>query len=119
MYQFGGRTFLQPSPVEFGYIRAGGGGGDAPAAAAGEERRVPLKAVGLAAGEGVSGVLDASGALFTWGKNLHTGMLGHAGYSLGTNQPVRVEALAAAGAVRFASFGSKHAAAVMGPAPVA
>jgi hypothetical protein len=107
VYQFGGRAFLSPSPVDTGYIRAGKGA---------KEVSVRFKAVGVSAGEGVSALVDEAGHLFTWGKNLNTGMLGHREYAAGTNQPVRVEALVGAGPVAHLSLGSKHATAVIGAA---
>lgn len=103
VYQFGSRAFLQPSLVDTGYIRPGGG----------KEQSVKISAVAVAAGEGVSALVDSAGALFTWGKNLSTGMLGHKEYSLGTTLPVRVEALVGL-PVAHVSLGSKHAAAVIG-----
>jgi len=107
VYRFGGRAFLSPSPVDTGYIRGGKGA---------KEVAVRFKAVAVAAGEGVSALVDEGGHLFTWGKNLNTGMLGHREYAAGTNQPVRVEALVAAGPVAHLSLGSKHATAVVGAA---
>lgn len=118
VYQFGGRVFLQPSPLDTAYIRSGGEGGEGGGggSGSGKEREVPLRAVSVAAGEGASALVDASGHLYTWGKNLSTGMLGHRGYGLGTNLPVRVEALVGAH-VGHVSLGSKHAAAVVGAPP--
>ena len=102
VYQWGQRAFLQPNAVEFGYARPGGG----------KEESVTLQAMSVAAGEGVSALIDAKGELDTWGKNLSTGMLGHKEYSSGSRLPVRVEALVGQ-RVESASFGSKHAAAVV------
>lgn len=107
VFQFGGRVFLQPSPVATGYYKPAG---------AAKEQSQRLHAVSVAAGEGVSALVDATGHLFTWGKNLNTGMLGHRGYGMGTNLPVRVEALVGL-PVAHVSLGTKHAAAVIGAAP--
>ena len=71
-----------------------------------------LQAVSVAAGDGVSALIDSKGELYTWGKNLATGMLGHSEYSAGSRLPVRVEALVGS-VVESSSFGSKHAAAVV------
>ncbi len=109
VFQFGGRVFLQPSPVATGYFKPAG---------AAKEQSLRLHAVSVAAGEGVSALVDAAGHLFTWGKNLNTGMLGHRGYGMGTNLPVRVEALVGL-PVAHASLGTKHAVAVIGAAPTA
>jgi len=107
VFQFGGRVFLQPSPVSTGYCRPAG---------ASAEQAVRLHAVSVAAGEGASALVDAAGHLFTWGKNLNTGMLGHRGYGMGTNLPVRVEALVGL-PVAHVSLGNKHATAVIGGGP--
>lgn len=67
----------------------------------------------IAAGEGVSGVIDVHGDLYTWGKNLNTGMLGHTIYGTGTRRPARVDSLHKIPLADVA-FGSRHAAAVVG-----
>jgi Regulator of chromosome condensation (RCC1) repeat len=67
----------------------------------------------IAAGEGVSGVIDVHGDLYTWGKNLNTGMLGHTIYGTGTRRPARVDSLHKVPLADVA-FGSRHAAAVVG-----
>lgn len=66
----------------------------------------------MAAGDGVSGVIDSHGDLYTWGKNLNTGMLGHKAYGAGTRRPQRVNALHGK-KLSLVSFGSRHAAAVV------
>ena len=116
LFQWGGRTFLTPSIVEFGYLRAPVKISDGPASAvaATREESTPLRARSVEAGDGVAALIDADGQLFTWGKNLNTGMLGRKEYSAGSRLPVRVEALSAERVVG-ASFGSKHAAAVTTP----
>jgi alpha-tubulin suppressor-like RCC1 family protein len=70
----------------------------------------------VAAGEGVSGVVDKHGHLYTWGKNLNTGMLGHSIYGVGSRLPARVDALHGM-PLACVTFGSKHAAAIIGSAP--
>jgi hypothetical protein len=77
---------------------------------------VELKAVAVAAGDGVSAIVDASGWLYTWSKMRGSAMLGHKIGGLGVHQPTRVEALTAV-PVAQASFGSAHAAAVVGIPP--
>ncbi len=71
----------------------------------------------VAAGNGVSAVIDANGQLFTWGRMTHSSMLAHgsSGPRFGVRQPTRVDALARQGVtVASASFGTQHAAAVVG-----
>lgn len=70
-------------------------------------------ALQIACGEGAAAAIDTTGQLFTWGKNLNTGMLGHdnALYGVGTRLPTRVNALRHA-KVASVSLGSRHAAAV-------
>jgi alpha-tubulin suppressor-like RCC1 family protein len=68
-YQWGQRLFLTPSPVD----RCYGAPGDASAGEA-------LSAASLSAGDGsVSAVVDARGRVFSWGKNMGSGVLGHYG----------------------------------------
>ena len=67
----------------------------------------------LASGEYVSGVLDKSGALFTWSKGPRSEALGHpVGFLGNARVPSRVDA----GDVNFSavSIGSHHAAAIKG-----
>jgi len=71
----------------------------------------------VAAGEGVSGVIDEHGHLYTWGRNLATGMLGHTIYGAGTLRPARVDQLSGV-PLADVSFGNKHAAAVVGASPL-
>jgi E3 ubiquitin-protein ligase HERC2 len=102
VYQWGQRTFLQPSLVEYGYCKDEGSS---------NERSVKLKGAKVEAGDGVSAVVDQSGQLFTWGRNLNSGMLGNNPYGFGGRRPVRVEAFRSM-KVTASSFGSKHAGAV-------
>lgn len=62
------------------------------------------------AGDGVCGVIDGHGHLYTWGRNLNTGMLGHTIYGVGTRRPARVDALCGT-PLAGAAFGGRHAAA--------
>ena len=105
VFQWGARTFLSPTPVPTGYTRN----------SAGVEAATPLVAASVHAGDGVSAALTPDGALFTWGKNLGSGMLGHSEFSVGSKTPYRVEALVGAGVVESASFGGRHAGAVVRP----
>lgn len=114
VFQWGGRTFLTPQIVPTGYAVADEEEGKAAAKPAkeGKEVDVALKGVAVAAGDGVSGVIDSHGDLYTWGKNLNTGMLGHKAYGAGTRRPQRVNALHGK-KLSLVSFGSRHAAAVV------
>lgn len=74
---------------------------------------VRVKASLISCGIGVAGyVQEGTGDVFTWGKNLNTGMLGHTIYGAGTRLPTRINALHGK-KVASLSFGSKHAAAVI------
>lgn len=118
VYQWGGRTFLQPQLVEYGYSTEKDaeeeekGGKDKGDKAPG----VKISAVEVAAGEGVLGLIQETGDVYTWGKNRNTSMLGNSPYSGGTRRPTRVAALHKAGKVGQLSFGTKHAAAIMSAA---
>jgi hypothetical protein len=71
----------------------------------------------VAAGDGVSGVVDANGTLFTWGRMTHSATLGlgSSGPRFGVRQPTRVDALTKQKVpVALVSFGTQHAAAVVG-----
>jgi hypothetical protein len=62
----------------------------------------------------VSGVIDAMGNLYTWGKMRHSAALG-LGTRLGVRQPTRVEALTRAGvSVAAVTFADQHAVAIVG-----
>lgn len=61
------------------------------------------------AGDGVSGVLDNEGRLFSWGKRLtHGAALGNSPSVLGSPSQIPLP-----GKVLSASFGSKHGAAIV------
>ncbi|RYG46434.1 hypothetical protein EON67_09555 [archaeon] len=108
VFQWGQSTFLQPSPVEFGYLKPQA---DEEAPSKEKDMAVRLHGVGIAAGDGVSAIVTQSGDLFTWGKNLNTGTLGHTIYGMGTRLPTRVDSLHGKH-VRSVSIGVQHAAAV-------
>jgi len=105
-YQWGQRLFLQPSPVDRCY---GAPGADR----SGED----LHAAVLAAGDAsVSAIVDTRGRVFSWGKNMGSGILGH--YGAGSRLATFLEALAGV-SVSQVSFGARHAAAIVGtPAAV-
>lgn len=108
VWQWGQRAFLSPSIVDTCYKRESD---------AGKEVGLPLKGAAIAAGEGVSAVVDEAGHLYTWGKNLSTGMLGFRAYGMGARQPTHVAALRDVPLASI-SFGSKHAGAVVGTSAV-
>ena len=104
-YQWGQRLFLLPSPVDRCYRARGvsGGGGSA-----GEE----LRTASLSAGDSsVSAVIDVHGRVYSWGKNMNSGILGH--YGAGSRLATCIESLAGL-SMSQVSFGARHAAAIVG-----
>jgi len=129
VYTWGNRAYLNPHAVEWGYadvdVDAAGDGADGQpsggkASKAASTAGVRLVGSQVSCGDGVCGVVDRDGRLYTWGKNLATGMLGHAQalYGAGTRRPALVGTLAGPLSsppryrVAKVSFGSKHAAAI-------
>lgn len=134
VWQFGGRTFIQPTLMPVAYTRVvpddakdHESSSSAPSKTGtsstlpptiGKEDVIPLKAVDIAAGDSVSGAIDANGQLFTWGRLRHSAMLGHGSTALipsGVRQPTRVDSLKQQGVpIASVTFGTQHAAAVVG-----
>jgi E3 ubiquitin-protein ligase HERC2 len=72
VYYWGSRTFIQPQRME--HLKA-------PAAA-------------VAAGDETSAVLLGDGSLWTWGRGMRSGVLGHGANVMGTKVPEKVESVA-------------------------
>ena len=133
VWQFGGRTYIQPTLMPVAYTRvvpddakeqeaapstSSKGSSSSVPPTIGKEDVIPLKAVDIAAGDSVSGAIDANGQLFTWGRLRHSAMLGHGSTAFipsGVRQPTRVDSLKQQGVpIATVTFGTQHAAAVVG-----
>lgn len=104
VWQWGARTFIAPTHAPTAVLgKAGREGGEG-----GSQAELPLVAHRVFAGDGVSGVLDEKGRLFSWGKGFQSSALGQTSGVLGT--PAQVDL---PGKVIDASFGTHHGGAVV------